>query len=290
MDFEKWSCLLRAVETGSITAAAEKSGYTPSAVSRMIAHLEEECGACLLVRSKQGVVPTAFCRAVLPEVQNMISSGYLLKEKIADLNGLKIGSVSIGTNYNIFYPILAEQIRSFSKAHPGITINLIENTSSELARAVAERRLDFSIISMRQGDFDWIPLINDSMDLLVSHNSPLAKRSALSIEEFRTQPFIEIYPGLETDNSRIFAEFQIAPNVRFTVKDVQTAAVLVKEDLGITLINHILAKQVSNVAVIPMKEDVRVELGIAVSKGLSPAAAAFLPQLCTNLRNYSSQK
>lgn len=51
--------LLQAVATrGSIAAAARHAGYTPSAVSQQLAHLEREVGASLFERSNRGVVLT----------------------------------------------------------------------------------------------------------------------------------------------------------------------------------------------------------------------------------------
>ena len=37
MDLEKWTVLLRALDTGSLTAAAEALDYTPSGASRAVA-------------------------------------------------------------------------------------------------------------------------------------------------------------------------------------------------------------------------------------------------------------
>ena len=58
MDTDKCAALLCVLESGSITAAAEKLGYTVSGISRMMAALEAESGFPLLLRSKNGVVPT----------------------------------------------------------------------------------------------------------------------------------------------------------------------------------------------------------------------------------------
>ena len=41
MSLQKYAALLRAVELGSISKAAAQMGYTQSAVSRMIADLEQ---------------------------------------------------------------------------------------------------------------------------------------------------------------------------------------------------------------------------------------------------------
>lgn len=61
MEFDRYRALVCAIETGSLSAAAEKLQYTPSGVSRMIAALEEENGFPLLLRGRNGVRPTAEC-------------------------------------------------------------------------------------------------------------------------------------------------------------------------------------------------------------------------------------
>lgn len=42
MSLQKYAALLKTIELGSISRAAEQMGYTQSAVSRMIMDLEEE--------------------------------------------------------------------------------------------------------------------------------------------------------------------------------------------------------------------------------------------------------
>ena len=54
MDVEKARALICVVEEKSISAAANKMGYTPSGISRMMTSLEEELGFPLLIRKKEG--------------------------------------------------------------------------------------------------------------------------------------------------------------------------------------------------------------------------------------------
>ncbi len=63
METEKCRALLRSVERGSITAAAEEMGYTVSGISRMISSLEAEVGFPLLLRRRDGVMPTRRCKS-----------------------------------------------------------------------------------------------------------------------------------------------------------------------------------------------------------------------------------
>lgn len=65
METEKYRALMCAIETGSLTAAAERLQYTPSGISRMVAALEDETGFPLLLREHGGVRPTAECTRML---------------------------------------------------------------------------------------------------------------------------------------------------------------------------------------------------------------------------------
>ena len=51
----KYLAYLKTIETGSITQAAAELGYTQSAVSRMIADLEEHWDVPLLTRNRSGI-------------------------------------------------------------------------------------------------------------------------------------------------------------------------------------------------------------------------------------------
>ena len=71
MSLQKYTALLKTVELGSISRAAEEMGYTQSAVSRMIADLEEQWGLDLLRRSRAGVSLTSSGKRLLPILRSI---------------------------------------------------------------------------------------------------------------------------------------------------------------------------------------------------------------------------
>ncbi len=75
MDLEKMKALLCVLERGSLSAAAEAMGYTPSGISRMMASLEEELGFTLLIRSRVGICPSKECELLLHVLWNFVRSG-----------------------------------------------------------------------------------------------------------------------------------------------------------------------------------------------------------------------
>ena len=131
-----------------------------------MAALEEELGVPLLARLHRGGAPTRECQALLPMAREMVHLSSLLAQRSDELRGLVSGSLSVGTAYHHYYPWLSRMIAGFTRRYPGVTINLLEGTSSELCQAVRERRADLCIASRREGPFRGAPI----------HEGPLVVR------------------------------------------------------------------------------------------------------------------
>ena len=279
MDTEKCRALLKTLETGSLSAAAEELGYTPSGISRMMAAMEQEAGFPLLIRSRSGVQATDELKQLLPLLQEAVDLNQRYTETAAKIRGLDIGHITIGTSYNFYYKWLSRLMADFGKKYPGIAITIVEGTSSQLARRVEERSLDFCIISRRQGDFRWILLKEDPLVAWVPQNHPAVKCGFLTVESLRRQPFIEIYPGQETDNSRFFAQQGFRPDIRYATADTFAAYSMVEAGLGITLVNNLFADMwQGGAAVLPLSPAQSVDIGIAAApkETASPAAGRFV--------------
>ena len=143
----------------------------------------------------------------------------------------------------------------------------------------AAGQLDLCLISRREGDFDWLPLQTDPLLAVLSENHPLADAAGYPADRFEKDPFIEIMPGAETDNSRLFARLGIRPNVRYSSADDRTAMSLVEAGLGVTLVNRLLLQDwQGRVRGVPLAPPQQVEIGFAVPslRHCSPAAKGFL--------------
>lgn len=279
MDIEKCKALLCTIETGSLSAAAEKLGYTPSGMSRMMAALEEQVGFPLLDRGRNGVTPTSDCRTLLPAVYDMVRQGDRVEQLAAQVCGLEIGHVVAGTAYNYYYKWLSTLISDFGKIHPGIRITIIEGTSSHLSQMAEERRADFCIISKRRGSFRWLPLRDDPLVAWVPKDHLAAQRGSLPLELLKTEPFIEIYPGQETDNSRFLASQGIRPKTRYATSDTFAAYSMVEAGLGITLVNSVFENVWKGaVAAVPLDPPQTVSIGIALppKEQMPPAVESFV--------------
>lgn len=279
MDTEKCKVLLCAIETGSFSATAEKLGYTPSGISRMMAAMESEMGFPLLSRSRMGVTPTMNCEKMLPVIRELVRLGEQFDQMSAEICGLVTGKVSIGVSYYAYYRWLFKLIVLFREIYPNIEVNILEGNSSSLSSAMDEGRADLCIISRREGNFRWITLLEDPMVAWVPETHPLAAAEKFPIHAYETEPFIDTFPGQDTDNARILARNNIKPNIRFTTSDSLATYYMVEAGLGMSLNNSINGKDLNGtVAIVPLDPPQTVEIGIAIPlhPSMSPAANKFI--------------
>ncbi|MGI6045580.1 MAG: LysR family transcriptional regulator [Eggerthellaceae bacterium] len=285
MDAEKCAVLLEVLECGSLSAAAEKLGYTPSGMSRLIAALEHEVGFTLLSRGRFGVIATAECKALIPALTEFVAAERTCEELAASILGLEQGRLVVGSAYPQFYHVLAEIIVAFSGKHPGIRIDIVQANSSILIERMERREIDFALVSKRENVQSWTSLMQDDMVAVLPKDHPFAAKKTFPIGRFAEEAFIEVYPGEESDNSRTLKACGVEPNVRHSVHDTKAAFALVEAGLGITMMNDIFVRNAdADVVWIPVSPHAAAEIGIATPQGVpSPALEAFsafaLPQL-----------
>ena len=287
MELEKYQTLVCAIETGSLSAAAASLHYTASGISRVISALENEVGFPLLVRKHEGVIPTPECEALLPAIRELLFSGETCMKQAALIRGLEVGTVTVGTAYSVYYGLLSEIIGEFRKEHPGIVIQLMGGFSSRLAAQVEQRRIDLCIISRRDGDFIWHPLQDDDLVAWLPEHHPNALQESVPHSLFRTEHYIDIFPGEESDNSRFFKENRLRPKTMYTTTDSHSACAMVEAGLGITLNNALNSLGRSmRMKVVPLSPRQTIEIGIAVRRGASPAVEKFVKRVIAMMRNF----
>lgn len=277
MDTERWKLLLTAIDKGSLCAAGEEMDYTVSGVSRSVAALEKEIGFPLLYRSKQGVLPTEECNAILPAVREMLYAEQKIRQGAARVLGFEQGVIGIGTAYRRYYPWITEVTSQFHELHPGVQFHLVNGISTDLVQQLEHHQLDFGIVSAREGEHDWLPLCDDPLLAVLPASHPLAKKKKVKLEALLKEPYIQTCPGLDIDSTRFFTNRGVHPNMQFSTMDIQATYAMVGAGLGYTISNRLNSNfddpNVRHLAIDPPEI---LEIGIAYRKDPSPVAEAFL--------------
>lgn len=285
MELERYKALLCAIDTGSLSSAAEKLGYTPSGISRMMAALEEENGFSLLLRCREGVRPTPECERMLPVIREMLYSGEACRQLAARIRGMETGTVVVGTAYSAYYVWLSKVISEFHLQYPSIQVQICSGYSTQLVSMMIERQLDLCIISRREGDYEWLPIEEDPLVAWVPETHRLSKLDAVPVGAFETEPYIDTYPGMDVDNARLFREYKVQPNTQFSTMDSYATYSMVEAGLGISMNNRLNGQDwTGGVKILPLEPPKTIEIGMASLKNAAPAARRLVTFVQEELR------
>jgi DNA-binding transcriptional LysR family regulator len=131
------------VETGSISAAADRLGYVQSSVSEQVRRLERELGVPLLTRTSTGATPTAEGRRLLPEAERVLGAVDGLRRTARAPARLRIGTVdTLGLRW------LPEVIAALpATERPTIAME----RRDLVLRGLIEGRYDLAVLYRRRG-------------------------------------------------------------------------------------------------------------------------------------------
>jgi DNA-binding transcriptional LysR family regulator len=116
---------VRAVELGSIAAAARVADISPAAASQNIARLEAELGARLLTRTTRKLALTDAGEVYYQRVKGLLQELELAEQAVSALQGEVGGKLKIACSAAFARHVLAPLIPAFQQAYPQITIEVL---------------------------------------------------------------------------------------------------------------------------------------------------------------------
>src|SRR5882757_3787044 len=116
--------LMSVVQTGSMGKAASLLNTTQSAISRSVAELERAIGVRLLDRSRQGIEPTEYGRALLDGGAAVFDDLRQAVKKIEFLADPTVGEIRVGAAEAIIAGLLPVAFNRLRQKYPGISINV----------------------------------------------------------------------------------------------------------------------------------------------------------------------
>jgi molybdate transport repressor ModE-like protein len=173
---------------GSFGRAADRLGYTQSAVSQQIATLEKLVGETLVERpgGPRAVSLTEAGRLLLRHAEAIVARLDAARADIAALRAGETGTLRIGTYQSTGARVLPGVMRRFLADWPGIELGLSEPaTDPELFAAIESGELDLAFCGrpLPNGPFDAVDLMSDPYVLVVPGDTPLAERKSASLDD-----------------------------------------------------------------------------------------------------------
>jgi molybdate transport repressor ModE-like protein len=273
-------------EEGSFGRAAERLGYTQSAVSQQIAVLERIVGQQLVERpgGPRPVSLTEAGKLLLRHAAGIVARLQAAQADLASFAAGSAGTLRIGTYQSVGARVLPRLLREFGEAWPKVDIQLSESADDgQLLELVERGELDlaFVMLPVEEGPFEAIELMQDPHVLVVPAGSPLARRRRPpSLREVAGLPLIGFRQcrSLHQVENR-FRDAGLEPRVVFRSDDNGTIQGLVAAGMGMALVPLLAVEpNEEGIAVLPLADVPPRRIGVAWHRDRyrSPAMGAFV--------------
>jgi DNA-binding transcriptional LysR family regulator len=286
---------LRAVDThGSVVAAADALGFTPSAVSQQVKRLEKQTGVPLLERVGRGVILTDHGRHLVDAGGRLLADLEAVEATLHQRAETVSGQLRLTAFSTAMRGLVAPVVRDLRAAHPDLALSLTEREPWDTVDLVASGQSDLGVVH-RWGDVPiTIPdhlaatrVARDVADVVVHRDHPLAGRARVTPRDLVEEGWIATPEGTICRQwlTRMYAGTGRLPRIAHTAMEFDSHLALVRAELGIALVPRLGRQPLgADLVAVPAHDPEPTRDVIAVhrrSMADSPAVRAVLASLRT---------
>ncbi|MEU6039274.1 LysR family transcriptional regulator [Actinomadura sp. NPDC047616] len=250
MQLQQLAYFVAVAEVRHFTHAAEILHVAQPSLSKQIRALETELGASLFSRARGNITLTPAGEALLPLAKRILADVDTARLEVQELAGLRRGRVRLGATPSLCAGLLADVLRRFHDAYPGIRLIVEEGGSRDLVRELTRGSLDLALVILPlHGDppLDTVPILRENLVVASpadpenadrTHRGMLPRRPYLRIEDLRNRPLVMFRSGYDLREATIGACRAAGFEPSFAVEGGEMDAVLrfVEAGLGIAVV------------------------------------------------------
>jgi DNA-binding transcriptional LysR family regulator len=245
MDLGALGSLTAVATHGSVVAAADALGFTPSAVSQQVKRLEKQVGVPLLERVGRGVVLTGDGRHLVEAGARLLADVERLEAGLHARTGVVAGHLRVAAFSTAVRGLVAPVVRALRDRHPRLTLALSEREPWDTVDLVASGQFDLGI-AHSWGDVPLAipehvvttPLAGDVADVIVPREHPLAGRPSVTPHDLVDEEWIATPEGTICREwlTRMYDGTGRLPRIAHGSMEFASHLALVRAGLGIALV------------------------------------------------------
>lgn len=191
--------LLKVVELGSFTKAAEQLSLSQPAVSQHIRQLEDSLDVKIFEHAHNKFHLTAEGEIVVKYARQMVALEKNLEQALKNEKG-RTRSLTIGITHTAESSAIIEALVACTNRYEGLNLRILTNTADQLYAMLKNYELDFAFIEGRSSDpgLGYLMLDTDCLVLAVAPDHPLAQNSMITIGQLRKEKLILRLPESNT--------------------------------------------------------------------------------------------
>ncbi len=195
--------LIRLVETGSFTRAAERMALSQPTLTKHIRNLEDAVGARVVDRKSGGVSLTPEGRVLYDYARRIARLREDARERIENLKIYESGHIFLSASTIPATYIIPRFLGLLKESDPAIRVHIRMGDSEETIQAILGDQAEMGIVGKRSPDrrLKVEPLWQDRLVLAVPAGHSWAKRTSVSSAEIAGAPFVLRERGSGTRNA-----------------------------------------------------------------------------------------
>ncbi len=264
------------------TRAAERLHMAQPALSQQMKNLEAELGTPLFIRGKKETHLTAAGKALLPRAEALLAQAEAARAAVTDVAQVRGGKLIVAAIPSVCAGLLPELLHAFGRKHPGVKLQLIEDSSERVAISVESGHADLGFLQLpaSKAAFESRVLITEPFVALVAATHSLADEKEIPLKQLAGESFI-FYKGRARDSAlEACRKAGFEPHIACESGELETIRALVAARVGIAIVPKLATTLLpKNTRAVPLKQPGLQRQIAAVWKkggGLSPAASLLL--------------
>lgn len=242
MELRRVNYFVAVAEELNFRRAAAKLNLSQSPLSQQIRRLEEEVGAVLFRRSRQGVALTHAGQIFLAEARRLLADAEGLRARVRKAADGQAGHLRIGYLTSLTNDFLAEIFREFRRECADVELELNDMVPEAILDGVRHRRLDVGFIRAPLADASVrsLEVWRDPLVVALPRTHWLAGRGVVEARLLADETFVMVPDagsmGLNEAIRAFCLKSGFAIRRRIEVNQLQAAVWLVELGLGVAVV------------------------------------------------------
>lgn len=284
--------LLEVTRLGSFAAAANRLGYTASAVSQQMSTLEKDTGVRLFERSARSVLPTEAATVMVRHAAKVLTDIDALLAATARTHENTSLEIRLGIFPSLAAHVLAPLVRTPAWRDLGIHLKVfVAEPGQTIQELRAGGELDVALVyQVGQGGLAWPHTVNrqwigdDNFRAVLPASWGIREGASVTAVQLSEMPWIMHHPGTADAAviERLFASCNLHPQVVAYCDDFNASLAMAASGLGAALVPELaLLNRPDDVVVLDVPEIrlARNIFALLISDKQTAQVGVFMDQL-----------
>lgn len=262
------------IETGTVSQAAEVLFISQPAVSKLLAHLEDDTELQLFDRVRGRLVPSAHGLRLYQEVERIFAGVKQIERAVDLIKREERGQISVGVLPAFSGLFVSRVTVNFLAAHPGAHVSVTGRSSQFVLDWLLSKQIDVGIINsvIEHPLIEAEPMGTGNLVCIVPKGHPLASRDVITPRDVEGEPFIAFSSENRTRQKidAALLEAGVRANSIIDANLAQAVSEMVADGLGISILDPLFAyPQRDRLAIRPFRPDIASDLKLCRLQGTS---------------------